>query len=462
MRQRYSVIGLGKLGACSAACIASKGFSVVGVDISEQAVAAVNEGRAPVKEPGLDELMVKAHPTLRATTSFVDAIHSSDVTLIIVPTPSKAHGGFDLRYVASACRQIGAALAAKDTYHLVDIVSTVLPGSCEYHIMPLLEQASGKQCGEHFGLCYNPEFIALGSVIHDFLNPDFVLVGQSDEQAGQTLEGCYGAFCDNDPPVRRMNLISAELAKISLNTYVTTKITYANMLAKLCEHLPGADVDAITTAIGLDQRVGGRFLKAGLGYGGPCFPRDNVALSYMARSLETRAQVAETTDSGNDEVLERLQALVTRGLQQGGVVGVMGVTYKPRSLLLEESQGWLLARNLAREGVEVVIYDPLIDEQEIAIQVPEGKPERLQVAGSSQELLGRCSTVVVANPDPEFSQLTAEDFHGLRTPRRVIDCWRSYRELLADDPQVRYVAWGVGQADEERVARLRRMVEQLT
>ena len=139
------------------------------------------------------------------------------------------------------------------------------------------------------GLCYNPEFIALGNVVRDLLNPDFILVGESDSTAGDTLESLYRSTCDNHPPIRRMDLMNAEIAKLALNTYVTTRITYANMLAEICERLPGADVDVVTSAIGLDSRVGTRCLKGATAYGGPCFPRDNLAFAKLARMIGARA-----------------------------------------------------------------------------------------------------------------------------------------------------------------------------
>jgi UDPglucose 6-dehydrogenase len=180
--------------------------------------------------------------------------------------------------------KIGKALARKNSYHLVVLSSTVMPGATE-KIRQMLEQTSGKRCGEEFGFCYNPEFIALGSVIRDMLNPDMLLIGESDERAGQILAGIYGNVCKSKPVVARMNFVNAELTKLSVNTYVTTKISYANMLAEICEKLPGADADVVTSALGLDSRIGRKYLKGALGYGGPCFPRDNVAFAALARSL---------------------------------------------------------------------------------------------------------------------------------------------------------------------------------
>src|SRR5262245_12013398 len=189
--RRYSVVGLGKLGASMAAGIASRGHDVVGVDINHASVDAVNMRRAPVQETGLDALIAANHDRLRATTDHADAVVNSELTFVIVPTPSDERGAFSLQYATYAFREIGKALAKKNGYHTVVLTSTVLPGASRYGLIPVLEQYSGKRCGRDFGFCYSPEFVALGSVIRDFLHPDFLLVGEYDSRAGEHLEACY-------------------------------------------------------------------------------------------------------------------------------------------------------------------------------------------------------------------------------------------------------------------------------
>jgi UDPglucose 6-dehydrogenase len=239
MRTTYSIIGLGKLGASMAAAIASRGFHVIGVDVSERTVEALNSGRGPVQETGLDELVDRNRERLRGTTSHRDAVLNSDISFVIVPTPSDNRGAFSLQYATFAFRELGKALREKRDYHLIVLTSTVLPGATRFGLLPVLERESGKKCGPDFGLCYSPEFIALGSVIRDFLSPDFNLIGEFDERSGAFLEACYAQVMLNNAPARRMSIENAELTKIAVNTYVTTKVTFANMLADICEHLPG-------------------------------------------------------------------------------------------------------------------------------------------------------------------------------------------------------------------------------
>jgi UDPglucose 6-dehydrogenase len=230
METKYSVIGLGKLGASMAAAIASRGFNVIGVDVSQRSVDLMNNGHAPVQETDLEKTIAANKQRIRATLSHSEAILNSSVSFVIVPTPSDESGAFSLQYAIWAFREIGRALAEKKSYHNVVLTSTVLPGSTRYGLIPILEKESGKKCGADFGLCYSPEFIALGSVIRDFLHSDFTLVGEFDERCGSDLEACYAEIMPDRPPCKRMSLENAELTKIALNAYVTTKITYANML----------------------------------------------------------------------------------------------------------------------------------------------------------------------------------------------------------------------------------------
>ena len=214
-----SVVGLGKLGAPLAAVLAHRGHHVVGVDSSPDAVNAINEGRAPVQEPGLASLVAAGRSRLTATTDGAAAAASSEATVIIVPTPSLPSGLFSTEYVLDAIDTIGRGLRRTTAYHLVVVTSTVAPGTMDADIAPALERASGRRLGTSLGLCYNPEFIALGSVIRDMQNPDFVLIGESDRRAGDTLEQIQRSVVGDSTPVRRMNLVNAEVAKIAVNTW---------------------------------------------------------------------------------------------------------------------------------------------------------------------------------------------------------------------------------------------------
>ena len=453
MAKRFSVVGLGKLGGSMAAAIASRGHDVVGVDVNPSAVDALNSGRAPAQETGLDELVGANRARICATMSHETAVLDSELTFVIVPTPSDDRGAFSLQYAAFAFREIGRALKQKHGYHTVVLTSTVLPGACRHGLIPILEKYSGRRCGQDFGFCYSPEFVALGSVIRDFLNPDFLLVGEFDDPSGAQLSDYYRAIVANNAPVARMSLENAELAKISVNAFVTTKITFANMLADICSRIPGGNVDVVSNAIGLDSRIGRKYLTGALGYGGPCFPRDNLALAYFAGAVGATADLPSTTDRLNRSLADRMTAYVVAHASPGSTVAVLGLSYKPASHIVEESQAVALVKALVDRHYRVVAYDPLAGQA--ANQELRG---RALIVDSAEACVSAAEVVLVATPDPEFSGLRATDFSRNGKPAVIIDFWRTLAKTLANEPGVEYVPYGYGRqgdaASEQRVSSL--------
>lgn len=450
MITNIAVIGLGKLGGSMAGCLASRGFDVIGVDVSQKTVNAFNAGRVPSQEPGLAELIETNQRRIRATMSHEDAILNSELSFVIVPTPSDTRGAFSLQYVAYAFEAIGKALAKSNRYHTVVLTSTVLPGSTRYRLLPILEEFSGKKCGADFGLCYSPEFIALGTVIRDFLNPDLYLVGEFDERSGSALESVNSRVTLNNAPSKRMSIENAELAKIALNSYVTLKISYANILAELCEGIPGGDVDAVSDAIGMDKRVGRRYLTGGFGYGGPCFPRDNVALSFLGRFLGASTKLLEMNDDFNRTISPRFVEKLKPYLREGSTVAVLGLAYKPLSHVIEESAGMYLCLTLAGTGFRVVGYDPLATEEaQSALRM------HALVADSIAACLQDAECVLVTTPDNIFKALKPEDFIGNKQSITVVDFWRCLPESVRTHPAIRYVPMGRCIDNDAAAAKLR-------
>ena len=401
------------------ACFAAKGHRVIGVDVNERFVHLINEGKPPVSEPGLQELLRQADGRLSATTDIAEAVSRTAITFIIVPTPSESNGTFSLKYVLAAAKSIAIAIKHKNSYHLVVLTSTVMPGATGGQLLPTLEANSGKCCGPDFGLCYSPEFISLGSVIRDFLNPDFLLIGESDARAGELLASTAKGVCDNQPPVARMSFANAELTKLALNTYVTTKISYANMLAQICERIEGGNIDAVTAALGLDSRIGPKYLKGSLGYGGPCFPRDNVALAALARELHVPAPLAEATDRINQQQVPRLKRYVMAHLPVNGRVGILGVSYKPQTNVIERAQGLELAQALLADDVPVLIYDPCAAESARAVL-----SGPVQFTASVGECARQADVLVICTPCQEFKAITSQDLARTQSRVTVLDCWR--------------------------------------
>ncbi len=418
------------------ACLAARGVHVIGVDHDPAKVDLVNGGLPPVHEPGLAKKLEAGKDRIEATLDLEAAVLKSQITFIVVSTPSEPSGGFSLRYVDPVCGSIGKALARKDEYHVVCLTSTVMPGTTGGPVREALEAASCKKMGIDFGLCYSPEFIALGSVIRDFLNPDMLLIGESDARAGDLLAAVYAQVCENQPAVARMSFVNAEITKLAVNTYVTTKISYANMLARICEQLPGANVDVITSALGNDTRIGPKYLKGAVSYGGPCFPRDNLALAQLARQIGVPPDLAQAVDAFNRKQVQWLADEVQRRCK--GTVGILGLTYKAGTDVVEEAAGFLLAQELVLRGVRVLAYDPAYG------KTAPHKVDGFKLAGSPSELIAQSDVVVLATAWPEFQSIPRESWARTGAPRTVFDCWRTLA-FLHDDPGVRYLALGIGE-----------------
>jgi UDPglucose 6-dehydrogenase len=417
---RICVVGLGKLGAPLAAILADRGHHVIGVDARPEVVELLNAGRTAIQEPGLSELIERNRSRLRATTDAAAAAADTDASFIVVPTPSTPHGTFSSRFVIDAIEAIGRGLRRSKKYHVVTVTSTVMPLSTDLEIRPALEAASGRIVGDTVGLCYNPEFIALGSVIRDMTHPDLLLIGESDPRAGEVVEAVHRTFIASDVHVRRMTWTNAEIAKIAVNTFVTTKISYANMLAELCEHLPGGDVDVVTDAIGVDRRIGHAYLRAAIGYGGPCFPRDNAALGAAAAQVGAPADIAVATDAINRRQLDRVVGVVrTHASPRHHRIGVLGLAYKPGTPVVEESQGVMLANRLAADGFATSVFDPAALPDAAAVLAPS-----ISYARALVECIESCHVLVLTVALPEFHEIPALLRERARKPFVIVDCWR--------------------------------------
>ncbi|HET8998361.1 MAG TPA: nucleotide sugar dehydrogenase [bacterium] len=437
-RTTLSVIGLGKLGACTAACLAARGFDVIGVDINEDSVRAVNRGEMPVHEPQLQEFITTAGPRLRATTQYADAIEASGITFVIVPTPVQPDGQFSDKYLAEALTHLAHAFRrTRKRYHLFVITSTVSPGTTDERLIPLIERVSGKALGRDFGVCYNPEFIALGSVIRDFLNPDMVLIGESDRRAGSELASIYRHVCQNEPLIARMSVVSAEITKISLNAYVTMKISFANTLASICEAIPGADLDRITEALGADRRISPHTLKGGLPFGGPCFPRDNRAFAAFAGRLGVDAELAKASDEMNGDRAERVADFVLHQLSAGSrqSVSILGLAYKANTPVVEESPAIQIIQRLLKKRAGITVYDPLALDGARAVF-----GDRISYARSVKECVAGSAVCVITTQAEEFRCIDQSYFSD--TPAVVVDCWRILDSSKLG-PCVKYIPMGM-------------------
>eukprot|EP00297_Palpitomonas_bilix_P013217 CAMPEP_0113878472 /NCGR_PEP_ID=MMETSP0780_2-20120614/6706_1 /TAXON_ID=652834 /ORGANISM="Palpitomonas bilix" /LENGTH=370 /DNA_ID=CAMNT_0000864955 /DNA_START=44 /DNA_END=1156 /DNA_ORIENTATION=- /assembly_acc=CAM_ASM_000599 len=346
--KKVTVVGIGRLGICMALVFEHHGYDVVGVDVFPSYVDQINRKQLQSTEPRVMEFLQKSK-NLRATLSLDEGLEHSDVIMIAVATPST---GGDRHYDISTLSRILSQINARKVKnkHVV-VTCTVLPGYCRQIGMHLL-----RDC-ENTTLSYNPEFIAQGDIINGLLKPDMVLIGEGSKEAGALLEDIYVSSVENTPRICRMSTDSAEITKLAVNCFVTMKISYANMIGDCADRTPNAEKYTILKAIGSDSRVGGKYLRPGYGFGGPCFPRDNRALGSYMQSVGVKPLLPLATDEYN--VLHgkyQTEAL----LKEGKDVYVMDdVAYKECCPvpIIEESQKLVIAKNLVDAGKRVIIRD---------------------------------------------------------------------------------------------------------
>lgn len=409
-----SVVGIGKLGAPLIGVMADSGHKVIGVDVNQIAVEQLKQGIAPVEEPGLSDLINKNLQRIDATVDFDQAVRETDATFVIVPTPSDGSGRFSNVHLQACIRALAGGIVKKDSYHLLVIVSTVMPGTCAL-LLEQLHQAGVEE--KNLGFCYSPEFIALGSVIKDMRYPDMILIGQKDARSGDLLEAIQLSYVNNEPSVKKLSIIDAEVAKISLNTYITTKITFANLLAEICENVPGANADSVLSAIGADTRVGVKYLKPATPYGGPCFPRDTIAFSSFAQEFNVDALIPNSVDLVNNRQVQRIAKRAYQLSQDGSLdkkktIAVLGLSYKPNTPVTERSAGVAVANRLMEFGADVVVFDPVVkSDAEISSHV--------RWAASWEDAIEQSNVVVITTAWDEFSLINSEKYKNVL----FLDCW---------------------------------------
>lgn len=455
---RISIIGLGKLGSLMTAVLASKGYCVTGLDLNKQLVDTLQKGEAPVNEPQLQELIDQHRTNMEFTSNYYKAISETDMTIVVVPTPSDPNTGLLINdYVVSAVIAIGEVVKSCNKYHQVVVGSTVMPGSTGGVITDAIESSSGRKIGcldSEMGLAYNPQFTPSGQTIKDLLNPDFILIGESDRRIGDALEALYLRIApERLLQIHRLNFINAEIAKLSINTYMTTKIIFANMLSELCENLLGADADIVSNAIGCDSRIGNKCFQGALADRGLSLPSDNRAFVALAESLFTNTLLAKATDQLNNYQAERLTRICEQiaeihfddGPSTRPKVGLLGLSYKPDTPIAECSAGCALANKLIGK-FDVFVYDPIAIP--LASQICDG---RVQFVSSVDKLIyeHEIDILLITTDSKIWRNLT---FNPARKETLyIVDCWRllDREEIEKSNPHVRIILLGNGDSKME-------------
>ncbi|HEY9246244.1 MAG TPA: UDP-glucose/GDP-mannose dehydrogenase family protein [Candidatus Methanoperedens sp.] len=357
---KISVVGTGYVGTVTAACFAELGHDVICVDIDSRKVDQINAGIPPIYEEGLPELLKKhAGKRMRATCDYDFAVMNSDVSFICVGTPSDHHGNIDLSTVKSAGAALGDSLRSKISYHVITVKSTVVPETTEKVVQPIIEEHSGKRRDE-FGMAMNPEFLREGKAVHDFMNPDKIVVGSIDKRSGDIVASLYsGIKCE----VTRTNLRTAEMIKYANNAFLATKISFSNEIGNICKGL-GIDTYEVMKAVGRDFRIGPYFLNSGAGFGGSCFPKDVKAIIGKARETGYEPHLLETVIEVNERQPGRMVILLKDrlGSIKGKKIAVLGLAFKNDTDDIRESRAINVIRELLDSGAEVSAYDPMANE----------------------------------------------------------------------------------------------------
>jgi len=418
-----SIFGLGYVGTVCAGCLVSEGHTVTGVDVNASKVAAMNTGEASIVEPKVPQLLASGHQQKRlsATTSADEAVRSTDISLVCVGTPSQANGDLDLTYMKRVCEEIGEALRNKTSRHLVVFRSTMLPGTCEDLLIPILAKHSGKKVAAGFDICYNPEFLREGSSVYDFYNPPKIVVGEREAGAGEALCRLYSGI---DAPMIRTSIRVAEMAKYCDNAFHALKISFANEIGNLCKKM-GIDSHDVMSAFCEDKKLNlsPAYLKPGFAFGGSCLPKDLRALAYQAKRFDLDSHLLNA-------ILLSNAAQVQLGIQmimhlRKKRIGFLGMAFKPDTDDLRESPLVSVIETLLGKGYAIRIYDRNVSTSRLIGANRRFMEEHIPhlaslLVASAGELTAGADVIVVGYQSPEFS--TALRF--LRADQIVIDLAR--------------------------------------
>ena len=415
-----SIVGSGYVGTTVAACLADLGHEVTNIDIDESIVQCIESGEAPIHEPGLDDLVAEhGGDRLRATTDY-SAVRETDVTFLALPTPSNDDGSIDLEFMKAGARSLGETLAEKDDPHVVIVKSTVVPGTTEETVAPLLAETSEKTLDDDLHVAMNPEFLREGSAVADFRDPDKVVFGFRTEFATERLWEVFDPLlADSDAAVVETGIREAEMIKYANNAFLGAKVSLVNDIGNICKEY-GVDAYEVAEAIGLDDRIGERFLRSGVGWGGSCFPKDVSALIAAARDAGYDSPMLSAAVAVNDEQPERMLNLLERHVDPAGKrVAVLGLAFKPGTDDVRNSRAIPVIEGLRERDAEVVAYDP------VATENMHEHFSRIEYAESATEALEDAHAALVVTDWDEFGALDAE-FDRMVNPvvvdgRRIVE-----------------------------------------
>jgi UDPglucose 6-dehydrogenase len=435
-----SVIGLGHVGLVNAVCFTRRGYKVIGVDTDQHKLRQVRNAEPPFLEASLPEYLRNAiNRNLLQTTDDASLNAQADFCFMAVETPAKSDGSVDLSHVEAASIAIGRSLRNNSKNQLIVVLSTVPPGTARNLVTPILERESGKSKGQGFNLCSNPEFFRQGEAIHDTEQPDRIIIG-GDEQAITRLETFYRDFYgDREYKVLRTTHENAELIKYANSTFIAAKISLINFIADIAERVPFADVKVVAKGIGLDQRIGPGALQAGIGWGGPCLPKDTLALTRFSESLSLNTDLiqalrAVNTAHGYKAVRLAKQML---GSLKGKRIAVLGLAFKADTNDMKDAPSISIIKSLVADGAHVVAYDPKSTSAARSMLGDEA-----EYASDPLSCIEQADCCIIVTEWNEFKQIRPETFLKRMKQPIVIDGRRIYDVDAFSKAGVRMVAFG--------------------
>lgn len=437
---KISVFGLGYVGTVTIACLADAGHQVIGVDVNPVKVNMINQGMSPVVEEGVGELIQKGRSNgrIRATMDVNQAVQDSTLSIICVGTPSQSNGSLDLTYVERVCEEIGASLATKDIYHVVVARSTMLPGSTEEVVIPMLERTSGKKAGLDFGVAFNPEFLREGSSIKDFYDPPYTVVGADSDEPVQALRELY-AMINSQFLVTPIKV--AEMVKYVSNIYHALKVTFANEIGNICKQ-QNIDSHQVMDVFIKDTKlnISSAYLKPGFAFGGSCLPKDLRALIYHARQLDQEPLLLRSILESNRRQVDVAYQMIKS--TQRKQVGVLGFSFKAGTDDLRESPIVELIEQLIGKGYSVRVYDRNVslanlqgaNKAYIEKEIPHIAS---LMCDEIDDLLRDSEVVVIGNKSEEFRKV----LNQLHDDQTVIDLVRLWEDTRSLNGQYQGISW---------------------
>ncbi|MHA1399806.1 MAG: UDP-glucose dehydrogenase family protein [Candidatus Heimdallarchaeaceae archaeon] len=437
-----AVIGTGYVGLVTGACFASKKHKVTCVDVIPEKVEMINKGIPPIYEKGLEPMLkeVVGNGFLKATLDVDTAVKESDVIFICVGTPSLPDGSMDYTYVKKAAKDIAQAFTKDQEYKVVVVKSTCVPGTTDDIGKTILEKESGLRINDDFGLGMNPEFLREGVAVEDFLYPDRIVIGGSDKKTCEVIAQCYEGF---EAPILFVDNTAAEMIKYASNSFLAMKISFINEIANLCEKF-GIDVTEVAKGIGLDHRISEKFLRAGAGFGGSCFPKDVSALFHKSKEVGLPSKLLEATLKVNKEQPLRLvdllkEELATKSLK-GFKIGLLGLAFKPDTDDMREAPSLILLEKILEEGAIVKATDPIALEN----AKKEINHENLTFVEEPIEVIKDADACVLITEWKEYKDLSPEVFlNNMKNPI-VIDGRRAFDYKIFREKGIKYRGIGLG------------------